>query len=303
MTIQIASLSALRTDDAERAAGALLDAGYEGLILEEPLHHDAWQALRLLLPRDSVKAIRLFLPYPRTLRPGQTSPYVAAAEGREERAGALLQARKTLEAADQLGAPLVLLPMTPLGTPGLSRQYRLPTDSLGADEQRLRAASEETSRRMDSLLLLLADVLEQAERYATTICLTPGNRSGELPLASEVLDCLREFEGAALGLWLDTSRLPAEFLRAPVFAEEVKAPLAAEMFGRVQGASLRDETAAGEPCSLGRGAVPWDLISSTLRALPLWCVQTTPGESPAEGLHFLASLEDEKEEAGGLFDR
>lgn len=303
MTIHTASLSALRTNDAERTAGAILDAGYRGLVLDEPLHHDAWQALRPLLPRDSVKALRLFLPYPRTLRPGQASPYEAAAEGRKERAEALPQARKTLEVADQLGAPLVLLPMTPLGAPELSRRYLPPTDSIDGDELRLRAASEETSQRMDSLLLLLSDLLKHAERYAITLCLTPGNRSGELPLAPEVLACLREFEGAPLGLWLDTSRLPAEFLRVPCIAETGQAPSPDGFFTRVQGASIRDETVAGEPCGLGRGAVPWDLISSTLQDLPLWCVQAGGGDDLAEGLHFMVGLEGGQEEPGGLFDR
>ena len=67
MTLQAASLTALSPEEALTSARAILDAGYEGLILENPIHQDAWQALLGLLPKDSVKAIQLFLPYPRCL--------------------------------------------------------------------------------------------------------------------------------------------------------------------------------------------------------------------------------------------
>ena len=302
MTIHAASLSALKADDARKTASAILDEGSEGLALEAPLHHDAWNALRELLPRDSVKAIRLFLPYPRALRPGAPSPFVAAAGGREERRAALAQAQKSLEAAARLEAPLVLLPMTRLDIPGLSPDYMAPTDSIEGETLRLRSTDGEVRTRMDSLLLLLSFLLERAERYATTICLTPGNRSGELPLTPETLTCLEEFEGAPLGLWLDTCRLPGEFLRVPRIADTASPVSGLELFDKVEGASVSDEAPGGTLCNPGEGAVPWDLITSSLRSLPLWCVNTPAGDGLAEGLSFLGDLDGERETPGELLD-
>jgi sugar phosphate isomerase/epimerase len=295
-------LSALKADDACKTASAILDEGFEGLVLEAPLHHDVWNALRELLPRNSVRAIRLFLPYPRALRPEAPSPFVAAAGSREERRAALAQAQKSLEAADRLGAPLVLIPMTRLDIPGLSPDYMAPTDSIEGETLRLRSTDEEVRTRMDSLLLLLSFLLERAERYATTICLTPGNRSGELPLTPETLACLEEFRGAPLGLWLDTCRLPGEFLRVPRIADTAGQASGLELFDKVEGASVSDETPEGAPCSPGEGAVPWDLITSSLRSLPLWCVNTPASDGLAEGLRFLGGLDEEREAPGELLD-
>lgn len=302
MTIPAASLRALKADEALKAASAILDEGFDGMVLEAPLHHDAWNALREFLPKDSVKAIGLFLPYPRALRPGAPSPFVAAAENREERSVALAQAQKTLAAADQMGAPLVILPMTRLDIPGLGQNYLEPTGSTEGDALHLRSTDEEVRTRMDSLLLLLSFLLEHAERYATTICLTPGNRPGELPLTPEVIACLEEFGGAPLGLWLDTCRLPGEFLRVPRIADTVSPEPELDLFDKIQGASIRDETLEGASCSPGEGAVPWDLVAGSLQDLPLWCVDTTAGGDLAGGLRFLTRLEGEEDAPEGLLD-
>ena len=143
-------------------------------------------------------------------------------------------------------------------------------------------------------------LLERAERYATTICLTPGNRSGELPLTPETLACLEEFEGAPLGLWLDTCRLPGEFLRVPRIADTAGQASGLELFDKVEGASVSDEAPGGTLCNPGEGAVPWDLITSSLRSLPLWCVNALAGDGLAEGLRFLGGLDGEREAPGEL---
>ena len=300
MTIQAAGLTALNSEEALASASAILDAGYEGIILENPIHQDAWQALLRLLPKDSVKALQLFVPYPRGLHPGSTRPYEAAAESPREREEAFRQARKTLEAADRIGAPAVLLPITQLNEPGLSWNYRPPTLAPDLSEYQLREASEEASQRMDSLLILLSRLLEQAGRYDLTICLAPSNRSGEFPLAKEALACLREFEGADMGLWLDSSRLPDEFLQVPRIGESELETLAEGSLSSVQGAFLRDRDPAGKACPPGQGCVPWELISKTLHDLPTWCISANDCDTIAGGLHFMAGLEGEPEEPGGL---
>ena len=109
MTIQAASLTALTPDEAATTASSILDAGYEGLILENPVHQDAWRALLSLLPKESVKAMRLFLPCRRRPRPGSTSLYEVATENPGDREETLREARKTLDAADQVGPPIVVV--------------------------------------------------------------------------------------------------------------------------------------------------------------------------------------------------
>lgn len=300
MTIQAASLTALTPDEAVATASAILDAGYEGIILENPIHQDAWRALLPLLPRESVKAMQLFLPCPRGQQPGSTSPYEVATENPGNREGMLRQARKTLEAADQVGSPIILLPVTQLNEPGLSCNYRPPTVAPDPSEQQQRAASEEAHQRRDSLLILLSQLLEHAERYALTICLTPSNRSGELPSAEEALACMREFEGAALGLWLDTTRLPTEFLRVPRIAEPKMETREEDWLATVQGAFLHDQGPGRDSCAPGQGNVPWELISSALQNLPIWSVPANHYDALADGLHFMAGLREKPEEPGGL---
>lgn len=300
MTIQAASLTALTPDEAVTTARSILDAGYEGIILENPVHQDAWRALLPLLPKESVKAMRLFLPCRRRPRPGSISAYEVATENPGDREDTLREARKTLEAADQVGSPIILLPITQLSEPGLSWDYRPPTLAPDPSEQQQRAASEEAHQRRDSLLILLSQLLEHAERYALTICLTPSNRSGELPIAEEALACMREFEGAALGLWLDTTRLPAEFLRVPSIGGPRSEALEEDWLAAVQGAFLHDQGPALESCTPGQGSVPWELISSALHNLPVWSVPAGHYDALAEGLHFMAGLKEKPEEPGGL---
>ena len=300
MTIQTASLTALKPKDAATAASAILDAGYEGIILENPILEDAWQALLPLLPRESVKAMRLFMPYPRGLPAGSRSPYEVAAESRKGREDAFRQARKTLEAADRIGAPAILLPITQLNETGLSWDYRPPTVAPDPSEQQLRAVSAEAHQRMDSLLILLSRLLEQAERYALTICLAPSNRSGELPLVKEALTCLQEFEGADLGLWLDTARLPAALLQVPRIAESEPGIPAEDWSALVRGVFLRDQGPTQEPCEPGQGSVPWELISGSLQKLPIWSVPANDFESISDGLHFMEGLREKPQEPGGL---
>jgi len=297
MTSYAASLSASTPAAAQQGAAAILDAGLDGIVLKSPVRHEAWSALREWLPKDSVKAIELFLPSPRSLRPGERAPFSAAAENKTGRSESLAQARKTLEAVDQLGIPLVLIPMTNLEISGLGGNYLEPTTSPEQDQLSTRAASVELRARMDSLLVLLSFLLEQAERYATTICLTPSNRPGELPMMPEVLACLKEFDGAPMGLWLDTRRLPAELLAVPAIGGPATAK-GSDLLNRMQGGSLADETAKGQACSPGQGLVPWDQVVSSISKLPLLSLEG----NLEEGRLFLAGLEEEEASPGGLLD-
>ena len=86
---------------------------------------------------------------------GAGASFCAGAENKTERSENLAQARKTLEAVDQLGIPLVLVPMTRLNIAGLGRSYLEPTASPEQEQLSFRAESIELRARMDSLLALL----------------------------------------------------------------------------------------------------------------------------------------------------
>ncbi len=116
-------------------------------------------------------------------------------------------------------------------------------------------------------------------------------------MVPETLACLKEFDGAPMGLWLDTRRLPAELLAVPTIGRP--APAAGpDLLSRLQGASIADETTEGAACNPGQGIVPWDQITSSIRKLPLLSIN---GDLE-EGSRFLADLEEEEASPGGLLD-
>ena len=84
--------STLRSDPSVRVADAArlrLDAGCGALALAAPFYRHEWEALRPMLPRESVLAVELFVPFgsgarPERLPPGRTSPFCLGALNREE---------------------------------------------------------------------------------------------------------------------------------------------------------------------------------------------------------------------------
>jgi hypothetical protein len=119
--------------------------------------------------------VRLFLPYPRGLRPGEECPFRLGSLHPEEKRDALKYGSETVTFAERHSIPFVLLPPA----------------ARGGDS---RAA-------FSSFLSTLSRLLELAARYAVRLAIEPAIEAARLPSGKEVETCLEEFEGAPLDLW------------------------------------------------------------------------------------------------------
>jgi hypothetical protein len=156
-------------------ARAILDAGFEGMGLEPPLALADWKAVRETVPAGCLRSLRLFLPFPRGLRPGEACPFRLGALHPEEKRDAEKHGGETVVFAERHAIPWVLLPAAAReGAPGAA---------------------------LASFLSTLARLLNAADRYAVQLALTPASGAHELPDAGEIEACFREFAGAPLALW------------------------------------------------------------------------------------------------------
>ncbi|HLU49973.1 MAG TPA: hypothetical protein VK116_17865 [Planctomycetota bacterium] len=252
------SVAVMRADRA-------LDAGFDALILDDPLYHSSWEALRTHLPKGTIRALRLLLPYPGSIRPGEPAPLRS---WHEELDRALLArlARETLAASDAVDARHVIAPLAFLAS---SSPSLLP---------------EERRRARDAYLRLIDATLSAADRYGITLCLAPSARSNEFPARDELERCASEFRGAPLALWLDTVRLPANDAAKPP-ENATPEPASASAPPRVElavfGIAIRDRLDGADGLLPGTGSVDWVAIDPTIRSAPLWCLDLDPA-SPDE---------------------
>jgi hypothetical protein len=261
----------------DRLASLALDAGFSRLVLGAPLHQFHWEKLEGLLPRESIAAIEAFLPYPRTVRPGSASPFELAPLHPEARRDSVKQGQETILLAERRSVPLVLFP--PARLEDVSR-----SDFFGSGRERpsseklallLERRRQEARPRVDALLMLLSKLLPVADRYDVRLALVPSGLPDEVPILDEAEAALREFEGAPLGIWLDSSRVAADLWRDP-------------------SALARWEllAAASEGATLGEGAA--DLPRSILEPSRVWAIDP-PGqgfeEAVSGGRAFLEGLD------------
>lgn len=236
--------ASLRLDDPLRAAECIdraVDAGYEKLVLEPPLHRETWSAVRAHAPRDAIAAMRLFLPSSADSRPSQPPQVRWGSLDRAERRSAIARGLDTLAEADRAGCPLVLAPIVRLDDESLAAgpvDARLAVSLDPAIRKQRRAEAE---ARLAAVLATLEPLLSKAERYAITIAIGVTNRPRELPLVEEADRVLHEFAGAPLGLWLDTARFPAELVEVPDLGRTQGAPKF-RAAGSVRGLTARSES-------------------------------------------------------------
>ena len=287
--------------DIQDAAGAALEAGFDGLVLEQPLHEaDAAQLLGYL-PRGAVRAVALFAPLPKAVRRGQRSPFDAAALGRSDRRDAERQALATLEFADRLGGAAVRVPRVELDLPRVREEWDRSRSRRAIDERALARwrsdRSHEAEARLDALLRLLDALLSHAERYGIRIVLTPTASLLEIPDRAAVARCLAEFGGAPLDVWPDTAHRALELALAPAASSDTSAmhdalespldtagrdqtsrprvPEAAwrEFGPQLAGVTLRDVATDGDEVRTelpGRGLLDWPALVAELAVAPLW---------------------------------
>jgi hypothetical protein len=259
----------------ERLRG-ILDAGFDRVVLEDPLHHATWEKLQHALPREATAAIRLFLPYPPSLRVGEPSPYRLDVPGASDRREVLRLARRTLETADNLRIPLVLLPVATLETEAVA------------------------SSALDCYRAALEPLLDLADRFSLMLCLTPTPRRREAPGLAAALGLLRELRGAPLAFWLDTARLEGLLLSGR--EGETASPI--DPMSQIRGVSIRDVRGEEEGLVPGRGETDWSSaeIDRSIRAAPIWSLDLAPHTAIAElarGREFFAQYDAGPRPQGG----
>ena len=287
----------------ERAA-AILDLGFEGIVLAAPLDLSTWEALRAALPRESIAAIEVFLPWPRPMRAGSDSPFHIASLHPEERRDAARQAIETVLAAERASIPLVIVPAARMGE--LAEPSLLPRERDPHREERIariRGARESAAKpRLDSLLGLLSKMLSAADRYGVAVALASGGHPDEIPSPEEAAACLEEFRGAPLRIWTDTGTRAM----ARPFAPAGYDPFAAIEREAPAGATLRDIGPGGVPAPWGRGIVDWAAEKPLLERCPVWAVDPPAGAGSEGGAleearEFMARLEaPPREQQGGI---
>lgn len=270
--------------DAE--ASAILDLGFRGIVLGEPFHESRWEGLRTLLPRGSIVAVEVFLPWPRQVSPGSRAPFEIASLHPEERRDAARQAVETVLFAEKNSIPLVLIPPGRMDSP--PREASLPREHDPHREERLaRLLTErqaESAPRLDALLGCLSKMLAAADRYGVEVALSPGGFLDEIPSSEEAARCLHEFRGAPLRAWLDTASQAAALAMTPAGCD----PFEALAGYPPAGATLRDATPGREP------VVDWEKARPRLEPCPVWAADPPRGGG-AGGLEqarsFLEKLE------------
>ncbi len=295
MRTLVAALRAADPRQCEEKVSAILDVGFDGVIVEEPLHLPTWEALRRCVPRDRTLAIRLFTPYPRALRVGRRPDVVLGNPGGDERRQALRRGLATLEAAEGLGIPRVLVPTVDLDLSGAPRGFMPVTSPPDDDPQTRGARDAEVSVRMSAYLSTLSRLLDHADRYAVRLCLTPSSRPTEMPSFPETRAVLEELAGAPLGVWLDTARWPAEQLDVPTIG------VRGDDGGRgdddrgddADGVSIHDARGMHEHLEPGTGDIDWPLLASSTRRHEIGCIDVEAARAAgdfARGLEFLRDL-------------
>ncbi len=258
-------------------ARSLLELGFDFVTLEEPLHAAVWEELRGMLPRESVVAVRLFVPYPKSVRPGSRSGFRLGLTDAGDRGEVLKQAKETLRVADDRSIPRVLVPVASVDDEPHRRSpgYK-------------RSQDPETAKVFDSYRSTLYELLSLADRYDVTLCLTPTPRRNEVPSLGEAEACLREFDGGPVALWLDTARLPE--LELP----DLEAGSDEGLRSALHGISVHDVGGGVEGLTPGRGDIDWKEVEGTLTASPIWALDLRAGASLDEftrGREFFEQLE------------
>jgi len=306
----LASLRDTGVDETETQVSELLDAGFERLVLEEPLYSLTWDRLRVALPKEVIHAIRLFVPFPREVRPPKRANFRLGSLDAAERRAATAQGIATLEAADSLETHLVIVPPVELTSDALPRGFVDPLTGLlgdGAEAETLarEARRAETEKRLDSYLSSLSAIFDRADRYDVRLALVPTNRPAEFPQLGEIDIVLEEFRGAPLTLWLDTARFPRELVDVPTIGEAANVGPSGPPIELVEGVSVRESRKSPEGTidgyRPGRGAIDWTLFAGSLLRHETWCADLRFGAPTSETLEVLEFLRaiDESSRASG----
>ncbi|MBC7359516.1 MAG: sugar phosphate isomerase/epimerase [Desulfacinum sp.] len=273
-----------------------------GVELDYRIPDPVFREMTGLLKRSRLQVVSLhnFCPVPPLVPPGKTGGDLLdlSALDRDERTRAVRWTVKTLENANDLEAPVVILHGGRVDMdPELDRLHGMLERCDGPEDPRFRELldSKLAERRrkraphLDALLWSLDRLAREAERLGVVLGLENRAHYHELPGLEEFPDLFRELDGAPLAYWHDVghahlNRLlglwkglgPPDFLK-----------------GRLAGVHIHD--ARGRDDHLPPGAGELDLseaAGAVDRAVP-WILELKPGTSDDDvrrGLDHLQEL-------------
>lgn len=282
-------LRGLPLADVRKNASRILDAGFLGMGLDHPFHAFQWEEVAAVLPRGSIVAVQLFLPYPNEVRPGAGCPFALGRLHPEEKRDALAQGRETILFAERSSIPTILV--SPVTLDDLRGELQSKKPDLRHEpvrERILGLRKAEAARRIDSFRSVLSRLLDEAGRYAVRLAILPGGLLDEAPSLEEAAGILKEFHGAPLVVCLDLLRTTiGEDARASLlkFLEAVGSDCA--------GALLKDGQDAQGSGSQGARPLDWEGLRPVLEACPVWLADeslTRECGGLAETLQFLERL-------------
>ena len=202
----------------------LLDIGADGLVVEGPFYDFQRDSVFRMIGRDRVHAVRLFLPYPSTLRHGSSCPWVLGAEHLESKRDALEQGCSTIDFAAAHEIPRVLVPAAPFTVASSeSAPLSLAVWNEASNEKRQTLLAERSvavSRPFSSYLATLSKLLDRADSRSVRLAVALGGSPQWLPSPLELALCLEEFRGAPLDFWPDAHAARSAQLVWPMASNE-----------------------------------------------------------------------------------
>ena len=211
-------------DDGEKLVETLAGFEIEGIELEYRISSPTLAQMRYPLKQSALKvsSIHNFCPIPGLTPPvkGSGDLFLLSSRDMEERQRAVQWTIKTIEHANDVEAPVVILHCGRVEiSPELEQLYQYyhteqsdSMDSMAAQafkQKKLDELNRHTPSHVDALLFALDRLMHHAEKHGVTLGLENRYHYHELPTPEVFQRLLTEFRGGPIGYWHDTGHAHA----------------------------------------------------------------------------------------------
>jgi sugar phosphate isomerase/epimerase len=277
-------------DSGERLIQALLDFEIDGIELEYRISRPILEQMRPALKRSTLKVVSLhnFCPIPSLTPPvgGGGDIFPLSAIDREVRQSALKWTTQTIEQANELEAPLVILHCGHVDMLAeLDRLYlfhRQGRSQSPAAQEFIQRKLDELNRlragHIDALRYALDALVRYAEKQGVTLGLENRYHYHELPTPDDFQVLLNEFKGAPLGYWHDTGHAHANEILGLI----EPASLLKRYGDHLVGMHWHDALGLEDHLPPGSGEINFDNLQPYLKDYLPVVIELKPGTSPAE---------------------
>ncbi len=274
--------------DARPLIQALQDWDLKAVELEYRLSAKAYDQLKSALKenRIQVSSMHNYCPFPGIL-PGQGPSgdyFRLSSPDRRERRLAVDWTRKTIEQANDMEAPVVVLHC---GAVEIPVDYDLIRKLLAAGEDRsdelqqlIDAGMQDRLRKrgpfLDGLLFSLDQLLRWAEKYSVTLGIENRFHFHELPGHEELTIILNEFAGGPIGYWHDTGHAHAQEKLGIVLQKTLL-----DSFGqKLVGIHLHDAVGLRDHLPPGDGEIDFNILGPYVDLTIPLVLELAPATSP-----------------------